>query len=681
MPQQVTITASADADDDADRLIVIHEASGGGYDGIIADLTVTVTEDADDRGVTISRARLDLEEGDEDTYTVVLDSEPTGSVSVRVKAPAGTGVTVDKPALTFTDSNWDTEQTVTVRSEEDSDVEDETATLAHQVLGGGYGGVKADDVSVSVRDDDTPGVTVHPTMVPVDEGDDATYTVALDTRPAADVTVTINDPTDNTDVTVNQPSLTFTPDNWDREQTARVTAAHDDDLEAEDEIATVTHTATSTDTDYDGIAISDVTVNITDDDPPPDRLMPLVADPKDIDGFDPEIFDYMVGVAASVTQSTITPTAFRSDDAITIDGTTVASGSAHTVELSAGLNTFEVVVSSVGSSDPTTYTVYIGRGTTGHGGWKAGDDLDTLRGAGNTSPTGVWSNGAALWIADSTDGMLYAYTLAGGARDSSKDIALDADNASPAGIWSDNTTIRVADQLEGKVYAYTLADGARDSSRDIALSSDNGFPWGIWSNDTTIWVVDVTDDKLYAYTLADGARDSDRDIDLSGDNTSPRGIWSDETTIWVADSGDDKLYAYTLADGDRAAGHDIGLHSSNADAAGVWGNGDTAWVANSIAESGSPFDRVYTYNNIPVTVSFEQSAYTVAEGGDVTVKVTLSADPKRKVVVPITADNQDGASNGDYSGVPADVTFNSGETEKSSPSPPPTTRWTTTARA
>ena len=34
------------------------------------------------------------------------------------------------------------------------------------------------------------------------------------------------------------------------------------------------------------------------------------------------------------------------------------------------------------------------------------------------------------------------------------------------------------------------------------------------------------------------------------------------------------------------------------------------------------------------------------------------------MVVPITADNQGGASNGDYSGVPADVTFESGDTEK-----------------
>ena len=621
VPQQVTITASADADDDADLLIVIHEASGGGYDGIIADLPVTVTEGADDRGVTISRAELDLEEGDEDTYTVVLDSEPTGSVSVRVKAPAGTGVTVDKPALTFTDSSWDTEQTVTVRSEEDSDVENETATLAHQVLGGGYGGVKADDVSVSVRDDDTPGVTVHPTMVPVDEGDDATYTVALDTKPAADVTVTINDPTDNTDVTVNQPSLTFTPDNWDREQTARVTAAHDDDLEAEDEIATVTHTATSTDTDYNGIAISDVTVNITDDDPPPDRLMPLVADPKDIDGFDPEILDYMVGVAASVTQSTITPTAFRSDDAITIDGTTVASGSAHIVDLSPGLNTFEVVVSSVGSSDPTTYTVYIGRGTTGHGGWKAGDDLDTLRAAGNASPWGVWSDETTLWVGDRDDVKLYAYTLASGARDAGRDIALDANNTDPLGIWSDGVTLWVGDLGDGNIYAYTLASGARDSSQEFSFSS---APAGAWSDGTTLWVGDLLGGKVYAYTLAGGARDAGQDISPWPQTTpTPRASGPTAPTLWVGDDVDVKLYAYALDGGARIPEFDIGLHSTNDSPGGIWGSGDTVWVVNSDSRSGSPFDRVYTYNNIPVAVSFEQATYTVAEGDDVTVKVTL----------------------------------------------------------
>ena len=72
-----------------------------------------------------------------------------------------------------------------------------------------------------------------------------------------------------------------------------------------------------------------------------------------------------------------------------------------------------------------------------------------------------------------------------------------------------------------------------------------------------------------------------------------------------------------------------------------------------------------TDDDVPsVTVSFEQGTYTVAEGGTVEVTVTLSADPERSVDIPITTVNQGTASDADYSGVPASVTFQSGETER-----------------
>ena len=330
-----------------------------------------------------------------------------------------------------------------------------------------------------------------------------------------------------------------------------------------------------------------------------------------------------------------------------------------------GLNTFAIVVDSAVTQEQSTYTVYIGRGTTDQGGWKAGDDLDTLRSPGNTSPTGAWSDGATMWIADSIDSKLYAYTLADGSHDSGKDITLESNN-NPAGVWSDGTTVWVAElmPMERRVYAYTLADGSRDSDKDITLRGDNTTSWGIWSDGTTMWVVDWNDDELYAYTLADDARDSDKDITLHGDNTSPRDIWSDGTTIWVVESTGAKLYAYDLSGGNRVEGHDIGLHSSNAGAGGIWADDDTAWVVSSVTEDGSPFDRVFTYNSIPVRVSFGRSSYTVAEGSSVTVKVTLSADPKRQVVIPLTAMNQGGATSADHSGVPADLTFDSGDTEK-----------------
>ena len=71
-----------------------------------------------------------------------------------------------------------------------------------------------------------------------------------------------------------------------------------------------------------------------------------------------------------------------------------------------------------------------------------------------------------------------------------------------------------------------------------------------------------------------------------------------------------------------------------------------------------------TDDDVPsVEVSFEQGTYTVAEGSTVPVKVTLNADPERTVTIPITTTDQDGASSSDYSGVPASVTFNAGDTE------------------
>ena len=64
-----------------------------------------------------------------------------------------------------------------------------------------------------------------------------------------------------------------------------------------------------------------------------------------------------------------------------------------------------------------------------------------------------------------------------------------------------------------------------------------------------------------------------------------------------------------------------------------------------------------------VTVSFEQATYVVDEGGSVDIKVKLSADPERTVVIPISR-SEANIGSGDYSGVPMSVSFASGETEK-----------------
>ena len=65
-----------------------------------------------------------------------------------------------------------------------------------------------------------------------------------------------------------------------------------------------------------------------------------------------------------------------------------------------------------------------------------------------------------------------------------------------------------------------------------------------------------------------------------------------------------------------------------------------------------------------VTVMFAQADYVVVEGETVLVRVALSADPERMVVIPLTATNQGGASSTDYSGLPSSVTLSAGETSR-----------------
>ena len=66
---------------------------------------------------------------------------------------------------------------------------------------------------------------------------------------------------------------------------------------------------------------------------------------------------------------------------------------------------------------------------------------------------------------------------------------------------------------------------------------------------------------------------------------------------------------------------------------------------------------------VPVTVSFGAATYTIDEGDDQVVTVTLSANPERTVVIPFVK-TEVGATSADYGGVPSSVTFRSGDTEQ-----------------
>ena len=114
-------------------------------------------------GVTVSKTALTVTEQDSagDSYTVVLDIQPTATVTVTVAGHAGTDVTRTPGTLTFTTSNWDTVQTVTVTAGNDTDTTDDSVTLTHSAASTdtAYSGITIAGVVVTVRDNDTAQVT------------------------------------------------------------------------------------------------------------------------------------------------------------------------------------------------------------------------------------------------------------------------------------------------------------------------------------------------------------------------------------------------------------------------------------------------------------------------------------------------------------------------------------------
>ena len=276
--RMVTVVAADDDDAVNDPAVTLtHTASGGDYESLTGpSLSVTITEN-DTRGVTLSTTALTVNEGDTESYTVLLDSEPTGNVTVTVGGATG-DVSVDtstesgdQTTLTFTPTNWSTPRTVTVVAADDDDaVNDPAVTLTHTASGGDYASLTGPSLSVTINENDTRGVMLSTTTLTVNEEETESYTVVLNSEPTGDVTVTIGG-TDNTDITVDtdpatpddQTTLTFTPTNWSTPRTVTVVAADDDDA-VNDAAVTLTHAVTGA--DYGSERVASVAVTIIEND-------------------------------------------------------------------------------------------------------------------------------------------------------------------------------------------------------------------------------------------------------------------------------------------------------------------------------------------------------------------------------------------------------------------------------
>jgi hypothetical protein len=208
------------------------------------------------------------EAGGTATFQIALNKAPTADVTVALSSSDPTEGTVP-PSVTFSPSNWNTPQTVTVTGVNDFVVDGDVAytVLTWPATTGDphYQGIDGADVGVTNLDDDIAGLTLDPTsgLVTTEAGGTATFRLSLSSQPLQDVVVSLSS-SDTTEGTVSPASVTFTAANWNVAQTVTLTGVND--FVDEGDIAySVQAAASSADPKYQGLTGSVAATNTDDD--------------------------------------------------------------------------------------------------------------------------------------------------------------------------------------------------------------------------------------------------------------------------------------------------------------------------------------------------------------------------------------------------------------------------------
>ena len=789
--QTFSFTATQDTENDDGegvRLSIGATLPDGVSAGSTNATALTIFDD-DGTGVTLSTVSLTITEGSSQTYTAVLDTQPTAAVTVTINDPAGSsGVTADPASLMFGTTDWSSPQTVTVRAAQDADDADETATVTHTVSSADsdYNAAWVSGVSVSVIDDEDPFVTVMfgASSYTAAEGGQVEITVTLSADPERTVVIPIVKTeaggASAADYSGVPSSVTF----QSGEVSQTITFMATQDTQDDDDETVALSFGGSLPTGVTAGTLSEATVSITDDDDPAVTVMfgasaytvaeggevavtvTLSADPERTLVIPIEAMlqggatrgDYLgvplnVTFASGETSQTITFMATQdteddSDESVLlrIVGTgarvTIGTPNETTVSITdddglpvlvsnlnqarfrevARLAQWDLAQGFMTGADAASLISIDLRLKTGNQSTPPvvklfrdspdGTQIATLDGPlqldPNTERNYRFAPFEPVALNPSTEYWVVVERSSGGSPHDAPEwvgTASESEDGTPAAGWSvgndakrrsaDSTGafenfeskrvlfIRAKGNLHpavvGNLNQAPLQEGSGLAQWDLA----QGFMAGAGTANLASIDLRLKTGAVTTPPLVKLFRDSPDGTEvamLSGPieldpNTernysyAPHGAiaLSASTEYWVvverhpADFGQDAAEwvgtASESEDGTPAAGWSVGNDAKRRQAAST-GAFDTFQSKRVLLL------RVNVTPPPRVTVMFGSAAYTAAEGGQVEVTVTLSADPERTVVIPIEEMLEDGATSGDYSVVPSNVTFASGETSQ-----------------
>ena len=539
-PQTVTVRAAEDDDAVTDSGVIIsHTVGGADYEGVTAPgLLVSITEN-DTVGVTIAPTSMTVLENRSNSYIVKLNTEPTADVTVAIGGHSGTALTVSgttlvNDSLTFTSSNWNTPQTVTVTA--GAVTADTGVTLTHDVSGGDYGSVTAADVVATVVDVPTNQVTIQVGVsmsrqnLAVPEGGSNTYEVVLARQPTGDVTVTVTvEDTANNDVTTVQETLVFTTANWNVPKTVTVRAAEDDDAVTDSGVI-ISHTVGGA--DYEGVTAPGLLVSITENDVVGVTISPTTLTVAEGDATGVEYTVVLTSKPAGDVTVTIsghsgTGTTLSNDNKLTF--TAVNWGTAQTVTVKAsedddGVTDADVSLAhAIASADDTDYNALA-------------DHTVTVSITEN-DVVGVTISPTTLTVAEG-DSTWVDYTVVLTSK-------LDGDvTVTISGHASTHLTVTSAGLNEDGALTFTTANWATAQTVTVKASEDDD---GVTDADITLAHDIASDDDSDYNALAD------QSVTVSITENDVVGVTINPTTLTVAE-GDSTGADYTVVLTSKPAG-------------------------------------------------------------------------------------------------------------------------------
>ena len=724
--QTVILHHSLDSDTAHTSLTVTHTASGGGYDGVTADLTVHMVDE--EYEILVSRNFIEIEEGSSAGQTVgfVPSTFTTQDLTITITGMEGTRLEVHPSQFTLI-----TGETVRFSAAPDRNTTDEVVTVTVTATGGEYDNAPIDYITVTLKDagaDPEPGLFAAPIQVTMEETQTLPYKLALTSEPTGDVTITtrmINFMKDHRlsgteGRLITSENITFTSDNWDRRQDIGLTAVESSFIGL-DYSADIRHTASGGGYDNVDLSGADVAAEVHDN----AYVNLLMEAPRRVD----EHAGNVTVQVKSVLYATYAP---KTTHQYSINTHQVTAGSPR--DFAAKSNLIQVRPGAfawngaawIGTGDfvvtihddeiyegPEAFKV-VGSGAPG---WAVPDTPDRICRAGLNEKDCV-----DITILDNDVGVTFdRRTQSIDEGDSvTVRINLSVDPERTVVVPIQATYGGTASQDDYRLDTHNVTFLTGETEKEIVFTAEDDdlddddesitLQWGTlpfrvvpWTtNQLTFNIVDDDDPRVKvrfeqeAYTVPEGDDTSSMDVTENQIKVKVLLDADPERTIQVPITiyGREEAVADTEAD---YTADQLNTFASSSDYQGVpssltftAGQTEKEFTITAVDDTvdddsesfrlgfGTLQDRVtegdpasalvsITDDDRPasLTVNFEQDSYTVTEDNSIMVRVTLNDDPEGDLTIQLRRTNQGGASNTDYTGVPASVTFNAGDTVKS----------------